>query len=268
MVAAAQAVAQEAAKQARASAQAQLAAQASRAYGSAVTDATLATDRARILQYEQAVERAQRSIDGATMTSPVDGTIGAVSLVAGEGSAGRSLTVVGEGGAEVEIQVPLSLRGLVTTELPADVGLVGADPELRGRVESVSVLPVSTSGSPTYRAIVVVSDPNQLLKAGAKAELVLPLRTASDVVSVSLSAVTKVTDTSATVQVVKDPLATTAEVVQVTTGAFGGGRIEITSGLAAGQRVVLADRREPVPGGLSQYQPRTPTPTPTASTQR
>jgi len=267
MVASAQAAAQQAAAQAMAEAQAQLAAQAQRAYGSTVTEATLASDRARVLQYEQAVARAQRSLDGATMTSPVDGTVGALSLTAGENSAGRSVTIVAPGAAEVSVEVPLSVRGLVSAGQAAQVGLVGADPDQGGQVSSVSVLATSSMGSPTYTATVAVEDPGMALFAGAKALVSVPLRTASDVVSVPMSAVVKTSDTTGTVQVVTDAYAESARTVQVTTGAFGGGRIEITSGLEPGSLVVLADRRLPVPGGLSQYggPGNSASPSPTAS---
>lgn len=268
MVAAAQAAAQQAAAEAMAQAQAQLAAQAQRALGGQVTDATLATDRARVLQAEQSVTRAERALAASTLTSPADGIVGAVSLVPGESSAGRSIVVVGPGLAEITVEVPLRVRDLVSAGQPVDVGLVGADPSLKGQVASVSVLPTSSSTNPTYTAVVAVDDPTLLLNTGAKAQVTLPLRSVTDVVTVPLSAVTKTTDTTGTVRVVADEYADTAETVQVTTGAWGGGRIEIRSGLQPGQRVVLADRRLPVPGGLQQYQPSTPTPTPTPTATR
>ncbi len=268
MATAAQAAAQQAAAQAMAQAQAQLAAQAARAMGSKVTDATLESDRARVLQAQQALDKAQRTLDGATMTSPVDGTVGAVSLVAGEGSAGRSVTVIGPGAAEVKVEVPLSTRPLVTTGQPAHVGLVGADAELTGSVTSVSVLPTSTSGTPTYTATVLVDDPQLVLKPGAVAEVSLALANAADVLTVPLSAVTKTSDTTGTVEVVADASAASARTVNVVTGVYGGGRIEIASGLVTGQLVVLADRRQPVPGGLAQYQMRSASPSPTATQTR
>lgn len=268
LAAAAQAAAQQAAQQAIAQAQAQLAAQAQRLAGSRVTDATLAADRARIVQAEQAVGRAQRSVDAATLTSPVDGTVGAVSLAAGESSAGRSVVVAGPGVARVAVEVPLALRPLVESGQSATVGLVGTDPSLKGVVTSVSVLPTSASGSPTYTAVVELDDPGMLLFGGAKALVQIPLRTASGVVTVPVSAVVKLNDTTANVQVVPDAFATSATTVQVTTGTIGGGRVEVVNGLDAGQVVVLADRRLPVPGGLAQYQPASPSASPSATPGR
>ena len=183
-------------------------------------------------------------------------------------SAGRSVTIVGEGQARVSVEVPLNVRGLVTAGAPASVGLVGTAPSLRGQVTSVSVLPTSASGNPSYTAVVTTDDPRSLLKAGSKAEVTLPLRTVENVVTVPMSALTKITDTVGSVQVVADATATTAETVQVTIGALGSGRVEIRSGLEPGRLVVLADRREPVPGGIAQYQTRSSTASPTATRTR
>ena len=78
----------------------------------------------------------------------------------------------------------------------------------------------------------------------------MDLARATDVLTVPMSAVTKTSENAGTVQVIDDAYASTAETVTVATGRQGGGKIEITSGLTEGQRVVLADRRLPVPGGL------------------
>lgn len=96
--------------------------------------------------------------------------------------------------------------------------------------------------------------------------MTLALSTASDVLTVPASAVTMITDTTGTVEVVDSARATTAETVTVVVGGQGEGRAEIVSGLNDGQLVVLADRRLPIPGGLEQYSgaggDSTPTPTP------
>lgn len=256
---------QKAAEQAMAAAQAQLAAQAKRAFGQQVTDATVATDQARVESARQQVARAALAVEGATLTAPISGTVGAVSFEAGESSVGKSVIIVGEGAATVSVEVPLNIRPLVASGMTGSMGLVGTAPSLRAQVLAVSVLPSNTSGSPTYAADVVADDPTNLLYQGSRAEVTLQLRTASDVIAVPVSAITRVTDVSATVQVADNARAEGARTVTVLTGALGQGLIEISSGLEPGQLVVLADRREPVPGGLQQYRPpdetsATPTP--------
>lgn len=262
-----QAAAAAASEQAIKAAQQQLEAQLASRLGGAVTDATIASDRARLLQARQELARAESDLAGATLTTPVSGTVGAISLRRGESSAGRSVTIVGAGSATVTIDVPLTVRSFVNPGMAADVGMVGGELALPGRVDSVAILADSPGASPTYRTTVVTDDPEQLLKSGSRAEVSLRLKTAQDVLTVPMSAVTKVTDTTATVQVVAGDRATESEQVTVVTGIQGGGRIEIVSGLASGQLVVLADRRLPVPGGFQQYQSlgrSTSSPTPTA----
>lgn len=246
--------AQAAAQQAVAQAQASLAAQARSQLGGQITDGTLAGDRARVLQAEQALDQAQRNVDNASLRATEDGTVGALDLVKGASSTGRSVTVVSSGAAEVNIQVPLGVRPYLRTGTKARVGLVGATTRLDGTVDEVSVLPTSDSGTPLYQATVRVDDPQLVLKPGASAAVDIALRSATDAVVVPPSALTMTSDTTASVQVVPDAHATTAQSVDVTTGVIGARGVEIRSGLAPGQLVVIADRRLPVPGGLGQYQ--------------
>lgn len=250
VAAAARAAAEDAIRQAQADLEAQMAA----SFGGMVTDATIANDRARLLQARQALESAEADLTAATLTSPVSGVVGALDFAVGESSRGRSAVVVGDGAARVTVDVPLGVRALVVPGVPARVGQLATPPSLDGQVTGVSVLPQG-SGSPTYETVVVADDPDQTLRAGSWADVTLTLAQAGDILTVPASAVTKITDTTATVEVVGRALDQTAETVTVVTGRTGDGKVEIVSGLADGQLIVLADRRLPVPGGIGQYQP-------------
>lgn len=253
--------AREASEQVMREAQAQLAAQLA-GMGGAVTDATIASNRAQLLQARQQLDTAEANLAEATLVSPITGTVGALDITAGESSAGRSATIVGEGAAQVVVQVPLSHRALVAPGVGATVGNLAAPANLTGHVNQVSVLPTG-EGSPSFATEVLADDPDGTLFSGAYAEVTLQLAQASDVLTVPASAVTKLTDTTATVEVVDNARDDAASTVTVVTGRAGQGRVEIVSGLRDGQLVVLADRRLPVPGGISQYQPaRTASPSP------
>lgn len=259
---AAQAASEEAIRQAQAQLQAQLAA----SYGGAVTDATIASDRARLLQARQQLASAESNLAQTTLTAPISGTVGQLDLAVGESSSGRTVTVVGQGAARVTVDVPLSVRALVAPGTKAGVGQLAADHALTGQVTSVSILPTSSSGTPSYAAVILADDPASLLKVGSYAEATLELPGVSDVLTVPMSAVTKITDTTGTVEVVANALDQSAEKRVIVTGASGGGRLQVVSGLNDGDLVVLADRRLPVPGGLAQYQSAqraTASPTPT-----
>ncbi|QLQ16636.1 MAG: hypothetical protein HZY73_14375 [Micropruina sp.] len=79
--------------------------------------------------------------------------------------------------------------------------------------------------------------------------MTIVLRTVSDVLTVPVSAITKVTSTTATVKVLDAGTTATPQTVTVTTGALGGGLVQIVEGLTEGQRVVLADRQQALPAG-------------------
>ncbi|MGB3955534.1 MAG: hypothetical protein WBL05_09700, partial [Brooklawnia sp.] len=261
-----EAAAAAAAEEAIQAAQQELEAQLAEQLAGRVTDATIAADRAQVLQARQELAKAESDLAQASLTSPIAGTVGAISLRPGESSAGGSITVVGPGAATVTIDVPLTVRALTNPGMDARVGPVGGDLELPARVDTVALLANSPGEDPSYRTTVVTDDPEQVLKSGSRAEVSLQLRTVEDVLTVPLSAVTRITDTTATVQVVENDRAIESDQVTIVTGAQGGGRIEVVSGLNDGQLVVLADRRLPIPGGFDQYRAldtdESPSPTP------
>lgn len=248
--AAARAAAEDAIRKAQADLEAQMAA----SFGGMVTDATIANDRARLLQARQQLESAEADLAAATLTSPTSGVVGALDFAVGESSRGRSATVVGEGAARVTVEVPLAVRALVAPGVTARVGQLASPATLDGQVTGVSVLP-GASGSPRYETTVITDDPDQTLRPGSWADVTLTLAQAADVLTIPSSAVTKVTDTTGTVEVVGAAMDQTADTVTVVTGRTGQGKVEVISGLADGQLVVLADRRLPVPGGIGQYAP-------------
>lgn len=269
-VAAAQAnlevAARQASEQAMKAAQAEMAQQMAANFGATVTDATIASDRAAVLQAQQGVDRAETDLSQATITSPISGVVGALSLTVGESSAGKSATIVGPGAVSITVNVPLADRPLVAAGVAAQVGHLATRPSLTGTVASIGVLPATTGSQPAYPTRLNADDPGQTLPQGSYAQVSLDLARATDVLTVPMSAVTKTSENAGTVQVAGDAYATTADTVTVATGRQGDGRIEITSGLREGQLVVLADRRLPVPGGLGADMGRgssaSPTPTP------
>ncbi len=215
---------------------------------SAASDSRLAADRADVLAAQQKVDAARANVAAATLKAPIAGVVGAMTLAKGGAASGRSVTIVGAGSAQVSIEVPLSVRPLVSAGQPAAIAAAGTTKELTGTVAGVSMLAsTETSGTTaTYTTRVDVADPDQLLRTGARADLSITLRTVTDVVTVPVSAVTQVTTTTGTVRLLAGADAA-PQVVTVTTGAVGGGLIQIVGGLAEGQVVVLADRQAALP---------------------
>ncbi|MGB7964328.1 MAG: biotin/lipoyl-binding protein [Propionicimonas sp.] len=227
---------------------------ASASSAASVSARAVAAASAEVLSAEQDVATAESNLENAELLAPLDGTVGALSLANGGSSSGGSVTIVGEGTAVASIEVPLATRTLLKQGMATEVTPAGASAALAGTITGISILqtPGTSGDSPTYTTVVVVKDPDQLLNAGAKASVSIAVRTASDVVVVPASAVTPTGDGAGTVQVVASAFDDTAQTIQVTTGAVGGGRVEVATGLTAGQLVVLADRTAAIPSNTTQ----------------
>ncbi|MDQ7991893.1 MAG: biotin/lipoyl-binding protein, partial [Propionicimonas sp.] len=214
-----------------------------------VSARAVAAAEADVLKATQAVDAAETALENAELVAPVSGTVGALSLTVGGSASAGTVTIVGEGTAVVSIEVPLATRALLSQGMAATVTPAGSLASLAGSVSTIAILETDgTAGdSPTYTTTVVVEDPDMLLNEGARAAVEIVTKTASGVVSVPASAVTPTGSGTGTVQVVDSASADTAETLTVSTGAVGGGRVEITDGLVAGQLVVLSDRTAALP---------------------
>jgi len=220
---------------------------------SSVSASQVASAKADLLEAEQDLAAAKADLADATLVAPISGTVGVVGLAKGDSASSGSITIVGSGSAVVTFELPLSTRQLVKVGQEVTVTPAGSGTALTGRIASIATLETSgTSGSsPTYTTTVSVSDATGLLASGSKAAVVIPVRAETSVLRVPASAVTPTGTGTATVQVVENAGATTASTVEVTTGAVGGGWVQITSGLEAGTLVVLADNTAEIPSNQS-----------------
>ena len=211
-----------------------------------VNQAKVATDRASVLAAEQAIAQAQSNLDAASLKAPIAGTIGAIGFTAGTAaSPNAGITVIGAGAAEVTVPVPLSNRPQIQLGQEVRVnapGSLSADP---GKITDIAPLPANANAStPSYNVTVLVADPGPGLATGGRADAGVVVGQVADAVTVPVSAVTRVATGTGTVRLVE---ATGVREVNVGTGLVGNGLVEITGGLTAGQRVVLADSAQPLP---------------------
>ncbi len=225
-----------------------------------VSAAQVASAKAKLLQAEQALQAAQDDLDNAELLAPIAGTVGTVELSKGSASSAGAITIVGSGNAQVSFELPLATRTLVKNGQKVTVTPAGSTKALAGTITSISA--VETSGTagdtPTYTTVVTVSDADGLLASGAKASVTIPVASATNAVRVPASAVTPTGTGTATVQVLASG-SSTASTVPVTTGAVGGGWVEIKQGISAGDTVVLADNTAELPTNTNNNQRRTTT---------
>jgi len=199
-----------------------------------------------VLQATQDLAGAEQDLDGAVLRAPINGRVGQVGVVAGEpASTSAGVVIVGAGGAVVTVALPLAELGHVRVAQDVTVTPAGTTDAVPGLVQSIGVLPSSTTSStPTYPVRVTVPEAPVTVAAGSTATVSFTLATASDVLTVPVSAVTGVSSGSGAVQVLSGG---TVQTARVTVGAVGQGRVQVEKGLTAGQVVVLADPTTALP---------------------
>lgn len=204
-----------------------------------VTAARLASDQASIDQAAAGLVEAKQALRRATLTATRSGRVASVGVTAGDdvsaGDAvavvvgGRTVTVTGAVTATQVAQVAVGQTVRVTTP--------GSEQATTGTISAVGLVGDSSSGATTYPVTVMVEDPSIALPTGSRAMLAIVVGTATDVVTVPVSAVSR-SGGEAVVRVEKDGILSTQ---RVTLGAVGATRAAITDGLQAGTTVVLAD---------------------------
>jgi RND family efflux transporter MFP subunit len=219
-----------------------------------VSKSQVAAAKASLLGATQKLASAKSDLSDATLVAPISGTVGAVGFSKGDSSGSGTITIIGSGSALLSIEVPLKTRGSLAVGATAEVTPAGSLTPQTGKVTAISQLQTSgTSGdSLTYTATIAVSDSEGRLATGAKASVTIPIGSATGVVTVPESAVTPTATGSGTLSVLatgsQSPVTT-----PVKTGLVGGGVIEITEGLSAGQVVVLADKTAAIPSTTTTF---------------
>jgi multidrug efflux pump subunit AcrA (membrane-fusion protein) len=234
------------------------------------------SDQAAVTSAEAALTSAQSDLTASTLNASIAGTVGSVSLAKNASSNGNDIVIVGVGAVEVTVNVPLASMANVHLGQKANVTPQGATSSVPGTVTSISLLPFAspsssastspsaststsrtaagtgtataqatgTASSPTYPVVVLVPDALPALASGARAEVSLLIGNATDVLTVPNSALTPLGNGQALAMTFKAGIATRAV---VKTGYAGTLTTQVTSGLTAGQQVVLADLSTPLP---------------------
>ena len=230
--------------------------------------ARIVSDQAAVTSAKASLSTAQADLTSATLKSSISGTVGSVTLVSGTSSAGESVVIVGAGAVEVTVSVPLASIGSVHLGQSAKVTPQGATSSAPGSVTSVSLLPSTsssggssgktttqtttqttgtgsaTTSSPVYPVVILIPDALPALASGSRADVSLLIGTAAMVLTVPNSALTPLGAGQAMAVTYKNGVATRT---LVKTGYTGTLITQVTSGLAAGQRVVLADLSTALP---------------------
>jgi HlyD family secretion protein len=215
--------------------------------GATPTIADLVAGQAAVDAAAADVAVVEQQLAQATIVSPIGGRIAEVSLRAGQSVGASSATahvvIVGSGGYEVTTTVAVNDVDKVKIGGGATVIPDGTKTPLDGKVVSIAVSPTTTGTTTTYPVVVGLTGVTDGLRNGASATVTLDVAHTADALTVPTSAVRTV----GTLHVVTLLTAGKTSTVPVQTGTVGPDRTEITSGVTAGQTVVLANLDDPLP---------------------
>ncbi|HYU84773.1 MAG TPA: efflux RND transporter periplasmic adaptor subunit, partial [Kribbellaceae bacterium] len=213
--------------------------------------AQLAADQAAIDQAEADLLQARTERAQARVVAPISGRVASVDVEPGDSvaAADAAAVIVNGSGVVVETSVPETRIRQVRVGQTVHVTPLGSTTAAAGTVTAISLGADTSSGTASYAVTVSVPDPDVSLPTGSEAELEIVTGSADDVVTVPASAVTRAGD-AATVRVLGSDGMLTLK--PVTLGLVGSRTAEIASGLAAGDRVVLAVLDQEVTGASTQ----------------
>jgi macrolide-specific efflux system membrane fusion protein len=235
-------------------------------------DTQTAADEAAVTAAKNQLASATSQLSAATLRSPIDGIVAQVDLSVGQsvsggtssgssgggassggggassgggGGAGANtsssatstaqILVISQGSWIVDATVDATSVGLIKTGLQAQLSVTGASSTVYGTIASIGLVSSSSSGTASYPVVVDVTGNPAGLHDGATVTATLIYKQLADVLVVPTLALHRSSGGSYIEKVVNGK--TTKATVQV--GIASGGQVQITSGLAAGDTIVV-----------------------------
>ena len=210
------------------------------------TPQQIASDQANIDSAEADLTNAQQSLNEATLTSPISGTVVSVGIAQGDTVSADSstdvITVIGTKSYEVQGTLDSSQVPSVKVGQTATVEVDGVNGSLQGTVSQVG--PVQSSdGEYSYPVVVSLPSTSQGLFTGSTANVVIDTGSVSNVVAVPTSAVETAGNSSYVLLLDNGILS--RKVIKI--GMIGETYTQVVSGLKDGQSIILADYAQAVP---------------------
>jgi macrolide-specific efflux system membrane fusion protein len=197
----------------------------------------LASDRASVLQAQQAFDEATATLGAATLRAPIDGVVVVVSLVAG--TTAPSTDAIELTSAEMQVTAQFAEADLpsLAQGQSATVTVTATGDVLTGKVSRIDPIASTSGGSSvvSYSVTVDLTDVPAGVLPGMTAEVSVTIAEAKNAIAIPSTALQGGVGAYA-VQVLTDGVATTRP-VQV--GLVTENLAEIKSGLAAGEEVII-----------------------------
>lgn len=215
--------------------------------GTSSPQAKLLADQGTLAVAQQQQTQAQNNLDGATLTAPISGVVGAVDVSAGNRTTPtKGIVIIGPGAAQVDATASLVDLQQVAVGDRVQVRTVGSAAALDGTLTAVGALPSSGAGTdaPAYPVVVTVPSGAGGLPEGAPSTASIETTSLKNALVIPASALTTTATGATQVTTLGDSGTRT---VDVSVGARGQGRVQILSGISGTDVVVLADRTAPLP---------------------
>lgn len=214
-----------------------------------IARARVSEARAQVSQAEAAVERTDEELANATIRAPIAGTVltrdvevgSPVSSILNLGASASLVMTLGDiDQVFVRGKVDEADIGHVRLGMPARITTESFKEKVfQGRVTQISPIGVEKDNVTTFEVEVSIDNPGRELKANMTANAEIVLEERAETLVVPEAAVTYDAGKNAYVEVA-DPAADGGRRrVKVTLGIGNGTKTEVTSGLSAGDRVVL-----------------------------
>lgn len=202
------------------------------------TDEDFALARAGVSQAEGVVALAQYQVDNTILRAPFDGVVAEVYVTTGSVASSQAPVIkLITRDLEVQVEAPENQVPYLYNSQPAALK-VAAFPGQDFPATISSVAPAADATSHTFPVKIAPLDEKRQLRAGMFAEITVLLEEKTGVILIPRSAITTVEGQDVVYVVSADEK--TVSMRPVTTGLSDADRVEIVSGLSAGEQVVLA----------------------------
>jgi macrolide-specific efflux system membrane fusion protein len=227
---------------------------------SSASSTQLSADQAALKAARNQLASARSQLAGATLRSPITGAVAAVNLTVGQSVSGGSSSGGGAGtstaggstgttassSAEVEVistdawivnaSVDASSVGTIKTGNQAQLTITGATDTVYGTVASIGLVSSSTSGTASYPVVIDVTGSPSGLHDGESVTATVIYQQLTGVLVIPQLALHRNSDGTTYVEKLVNGVATATT---VTTGLTSGAEVQIKSGLASGDQIVV-----------------------------
>lgn len=192
---------------------------------------------AAVAQAQAGLLAANNNLDRCNISSPIDGVVGSIGLSLGQTASMSSVAAIVSNNSQLEVEIMVSETEVsyIQKGSPVKVIIRAVQEEpFAGEVESIAT--IADLVKRNYAVKVSLPNPDGRIKSGMFAELSVDTLSKHNILTIPVSAVLPKTGQSI-VYVVDEE--SRAQPVEVQTGIKNDQLIEITSGLTAGQEVIV-----------------------------